>query len=258
MNKVMPTKAKPLDTGGIIHLGLETYYKELQKGNQFANSLDAGLVAARVELSSNSDLSTEDGSRCLEVIEENLHFWRTADTQYKIEQVEKSFAYILYEDEQFKIVMIGKIDLLISDNRYVNLPVDHKTFSREFPVHRKTNQFCNYSYALKSNYLLVNRIGLQTSVKPIQKYKRIPLSYDTAFHEQWRQNVIKWCMRYYDCVESNDWPLNDTSCDKYNRLCEYYSVCDTSGEANKEYRLDVDFKTDQVWDVSRILAQKGQ
>ena len=255
--KVTPNKAKPLDTGGVIHVGLETYYKELKARAPFANALDAALVAARIELSTNSDLSTEEGSHCLNVIEENLHFWKIADQSFTIEQVEKSFAYVLYEDDKFRIVMIGKIDLLVSDNRYINLPMDHKTYSREFPVHRKTNQFCNYSFALKSNYLLVNRVGLQTSLKPIQKYKRVPLSYDTAFHEQWRQNVIKWCMRYYDCVESNDWPLNDTSCDKYNRLCEYYEVCDTSGTDNKEYKLDVNFKTDTPWDVSKILAQKG-
>lgn len=256
-NKVTLIKAKPLDTGGIIHLGLETYYKNLKMGSPFAYSLDAGLVAARVELSSNSDLSTAEGSRCLEVIEENLHFWRVADTQFQIVEVERSFVYVLYEDETFRILMMGKIDLLISDNQYTNLPVDHKTFSRDFPVHRKTNQFCNYSNALKSNFLLVNRVGLQTSIKPKDKYKRVILSYDSLFHEQWRNNVIKWCMHYHDCVESNDWPMNDTSCDKYNRLCEYYEVCDTSGEANKEYKLNTNFKTDTPWDVGKILSQKG-
>lgn len=256
-NKVTLIKAKPLDTGGIIHIGLENYYKSLQLGMDFPASLDNGLVKARVELSSNSDLSTAEGNRCLEVIEENLIFWREADKQFQIEQVERSFAYVLYEDETFRIIMIGKIDLLISDNQYTNLPVDHKTYSRDFPVHRKTNQFCNYSYALKSNFLLVNRVGLQTSLKPKDKYKRPYLSYDKEFHAQWKDNVIKWCMHYYDCVESNDWPLNDTSCDKYNRICEYYEVCDVSGSENKTYKLNTNFKTDIPWDVSRILAQKG-
>lgn len=257
MNKTDVVKAKPLDQGSIVHLGAENYYKALQQGQDFVKALDSGLVAARVELSSNSDLSTADGNRCLEVIEENLIFWKEADKSFQIQQVERSFAYVLYEDEKFRIVMIGKIDLLVSDNNYSNLPVDHKTYSRDFPVHRKTNQFCNYSNAVKSNFLLVNRIGFQTSLKPKDKYKRVILSYDRPFHEQWRENVIKWCMVYYDCVVADDWPLNDTSCDKYNRLCEYYEVCDTSGKDNKVYKLETNFKTDKPWDVSRILAQKG-
>jgi hypothetical protein len=256
MNKVTTIKANPLDKGGIVHVGNENYYKSIKMGLPFDKALDNGLVAARIELSSNSDLSTAEGNRCLEVIEENLIFWKQADQSFTINQVEKSFAYVLYEDETFRIVMIGKIDLLISDNNYTNLPVDHKTYSRDFPVHRKTNQFCNYSYALKSNFLLVNRIGFQTSLKPKDKYKRVPLSYDKAFHEQWRQNVIKWCMHYYDCVQTNDWPMNDTSCDKYNRLCEYYDVCDTSGNETKIYKLDVNFKTDTPWDVSKVLGQR--
>lgn len=256
LNKVTPTKAKPLDTGGVIHVGMENYYRAIGKQIEFSKSVDIALMAARYSLSTESDLTSVDGDHCLAVIEENLSYWRIADQSFEIKQVEKSFTYVLYEDDTFRIVMMGKIDLLISDNRYENLPIDHKTFSRDFPVHRKTNQFCNYAYATKSNILLVNRIGLQTSLKPNEKYKRVPLSYDTNFLDQWKENVIKWCMRYYDCVESNDWPLNDTSCDKYNRLCDYYSLCDTSGHEAKMFKLESNFKTDSPWDVGKILGQK--
>lgn len=257
LNKVSVIKAKPLDSGGIVHVGCENYYKSLLDKQDFTVALDNGLVAARVELSSNSDLTTAEGNRCLEVIEENLTYWRQADTNIQIKQVEKSFMYVLYEDDTFRIIMIGKIDLLYDDNNYINLPMDHKTYSRDFPVHRMTNQFSNYSFAMKSNFLLVNRIGFQTSLKPKDKYKRVILSYDPIYHEQWKNNIIKWCMHYYDCIESKDWPLNTTSCDKYNRLCEYYEVCNTTGDDSKIYKLETNFKTDVPWDVSRILAQKG-
>lgn len=258
LSKVTPTKAKPLDKGGLVHVGMEAYYKHLKEQAKFETCLDAGILATRTELATNSDLSTAEGREVLSTIEQNIIFWRVADQSLQINAVESPFSYILYEDDTFRIIMIGKIDLLFSDNRYENAPMDHKTYSHDFPVHRKTNQFLNYSYAVKSNFLFVNRIGFQTSLKAHEKFKRVPLSYDSAFHEQWRQNVIKWCMRYYDCVESNDWPLNDTSCDKYNRLCEYYEVCDTSGDENKIYKLETNFKTDVPWDVSRILAQKGE
>lgn len=256
-NKVTPTRAKPLDAGGIIHIGCEHYYKGIRAGDRFEDALDKGLIAARTVLASDSDLSTKEGLHVIDTIEENLTYWRVADQGYIINDVETPFSIVLYEDETFRIVWIGKIDLMVSDNQYENLPVDHKSYSRDFPVHRKTNQFCGYSFAAKSNYLLVNRIGLQTSLKPHEKYKRVPLSYDPTFHEQWRSNVIKWCMRYYDCVTENDWPLNDTSCDKYNRLCEYYEICDTTGEENKIYKLETNFKTDTPWDVSKVLTTRG-
>lgn len=258
LNKVTPIKAAPLDMGGVIHVGMETYYKALKEGERFENAVDLAIKRSRYELGTNSDLPTADGEHAISTIEQNLIYWRVADQGFKIEVVESPFTYVLYEDDTFRIVMMGKIDLLITDNRYENLPVDHKSFKRDFPVHRKTNQFLNYTNACKSHYLLVNRIGLQKSLKAHEKFKRVMLSYDDAFHEQWRQNVIKWCMRYYDCVESNEWPMNDTSCDKYNRLCEYYEICDTSGNDNKIYKLETNFKTDQPWDVGRILSNKGE
>lgn len=258
MSKVTPVKAQALDKGGVVHVGMEAYYNSLKQQKPFEASLDGAILAIRTELATNSDLTTAEGREVLSTLEENIIFWRVADQSLMINAVESPFSYVLYEDDTFRIVMIGKIDLLFSNNNYENVPMDHKTFARDFPVHRKTNQFLNYSYAVRSNFLFVNRIGFQKTLKAHEKFKRVPLSYDSAFHEQWRQNVIKWCMRYYDCVESNDWPMNDTSCDKYNRLCEYYSVCDTSGNENKIYKLNTNFKQDTPWDVSKILTQKGE
>lgn len=258
LSKVTPTKAAPLDKGGLVHVGMEKYYNSLKEHKDFESSLDSAIMAARTELATNSDLTTIEGQEVISTIEQNLIHWRVADQGLIYNAVESPFSYVLYEDDTFRIIMIGKIDLLFSNNQYENVPMDHKTFSRDFPVHRKTNQFLNYSYAVKSNYLFVNRIGFQKTLKAHEKFKRVPLSYDSTFHEQWRQNVIKWCMRYYDCVQDNDWPMNDTSCDKYNRLCEYYDICDTSGQENKTYKLETNFKQDVQWDVSKILAQRGE
>lgn len=255
LNKVTPVKSAPLDKGGIVHVGNEWYYKALSEGKDFVAALDIGLAKARISLGTDSDLSTADGEWTISTIEQNLTFWRLADINLTIHSVEKTFAIVLYEDDTFRIVWIGKIDLLISDKEYSQLPVDHKTYSRDFPVHRKTNQFSGYSYAMKSNFLMVNRIGFQTSLKPEAKFKRLKLSYDSVYHEQWRNNVIKWCMFYYDCAESNEWMLNDTSCDKYNRLCEYFEVCNASGQETKEYKLNVNFKTSEPWDVTKLLEE---
>lgn len=256
-NKVTVQKAKPLDRGGVMHMGFEHYYQTLQDHNyNWERSVDNGLVGIRHALL-DSDLSSEDGDRCLEVFEESVTLFKDDDLSWEIVAVEKAFTYTLYEDEVFRIVMMGKIDLLRSNERYTNCPMDHKSYERAFPLTRLTNQFQNYAYAMKSDYLFVNRVGFQKSLKPVDKHKRVPLSYDPMILEQWRNNTIAWCMQYWDCFDTKTFPMNFTSCDKYNRICEYHEICDTGDEEGKVYKLNVNFKTDTPWDVGKILSQKG-
>lgn len=257
LNKVPLTKAEPLDKGDLIHYGFEAYYKALQQSLPWDSAVSIMTQSIRERAATESDLPQDDITRTIEVMEESTKVHKNWDLSIQILEVEKSFAYVLYEDDDFRIVMIGKIDLLFSDNTYTRCPVDHKSYSRDsqFATIRKRNQFINYATAVDSNFLFVNRVGYQTSIEPSKKHKLVPLSYDPIYKEQWRQNVIKWAMRYYDCVVNNDWPLNDTSCDKFNHLCEYYDICDTTGDENKAYKLNVNFKTDEPWDVSKILAQ---
>jgi hypothetical protein len=259
-DKVTPETAKPLDRGTLVHLGKEEYYKCLQKGLPFEQAVDSMLAAIRIE-GTKSDLEAGEISFILQVMEANVRFWRIADQRYEIIAIEQPFSYVLHEDELLKIIMMGKIDLLFSDNKYQNCPMDTKSFERDFGVKRLTNQFQNYAYAMNSNFLFVDRVGFQKidTAKPIpeeKKFKRIPLSYDPLILEQWKQNVIKWVRVYYDCVVNDEWPMNLTSCDKYNRTCEYYEVCDSSGEAAKEYKLSVNFKTGEKWDPSSVLVKK--
>lgn len=256
LNKAAPKIAKPLDRGQVLHLGFEAYFKEIQKGSQFSQCIDAlreSIFGSRIE----SELDDDEIAWIQECAITSCKVHQSKDFYYEILAVEEPFAYELFSDDLVKIVMMGKIDLLVNDGDYKNVPIDHKSYERDFPVHRKTNQFCNYAYALQSNYLFVNRVGLQTSIPPEKKHKRVILSYDPIFLEQWRQNVIKWCMIYLECTAEKSFPMNDTSCDKYMRLCEYYSICDTSGEENKIYKLETDFKSIEPWDVAKSLGSKG-
>ncbi len=256
LNKVPTVKAKPLDKGGVLHVGLENYFLTLAANGKWEEAVDRGLTSTREALN-DSDLDTKEGNRILEVIEENTKFWKHTDLSYEILGVEEPFTYILYSDDVFRIIMIGKIDLRINAKGYSNLPMDHKSYERDYPLNDLSNQFTNYANALNSPFVFVNRVGFQTSLKPEQKYKRVPLSYDPLKFEQWKNNTIKWAMLYYDCVQNNDWPMNLTSCDKFNRLCEYHGVCNTSGEENKIYKLNAFFATAEPWDVSKALTKKG-
>lgn len=253
LNKQSPEKAAPLDRGSLLHKGLEPYFKALQQKKSFEEALSCGIQGFDLT-ATESDLEPEKIRFYRATLIENINYWRHKDAYFEILAVESPFAYELYSDTYMRITMIGVIDLLVNEGRYERLPYDHKSYERDYPVRRKTNQFCNYVNALKSNYLIVNRIGLQTSYPPEKKHKRVPLSYDELFLEQWVNNTIKWIKSYVECAVENDWPLNDTSCDKYNRLCEYYDICDTSGVEGKIYKLNANFRDADRWDVAKSLG----
>ena len=255
LNRVAVQKAKPLDRGSLVHTGLEAYYTHLKKdGYTFATRT---MVDAVQLASADTDLDVDTSKRVIDVLHEYTAFWKQSDQNVEVIEVERAFSYILHEDEDVRIIMAGKIDLLINDDKYHHLPWDHKSYDRDYPTRRMTNQFCNYAIATNSNYLLVNKIGFQTSLAAKDKFKRIPLSYDPLFLEQWKKNTILWAHRYLESVATDTWPMNLTSCDKYNRLCEYYEVCDASGEEAKIYKLRADFKTGEVWDVSKRLGLRS-
>jgi hypothetical protein len=257
MNRGPLVKADPLDKGDLIHHGKEYYYKALKANEPWESAVDKGLVALRMRFATESDLTHEDADRLLRVFEENVTRWRNWDMAIVIVAVEEVFTYVLYEDEMFRLLMTGKIDLLFTDINYTNCPMDTKTYTRDFPLRRWNNQFINYAIATDSDFLFVDRVGLQglpgevkKPMSPDQKHVRTPLSFDKDIKNQWKVNTIRTMMRYYDCVSSNEWPYNLTSCDKYNRLCEYYPICNEGSQEGKMFQLDNNFKRIDIWDVS--------
>lgn len=97
-NKTTPLKPRALDRGTIMHLGFEAYYNVLKENKPWDSGVSAGLVAIRIGLT-DSDLSIEDGNRCLEVFEEACKRWRIEDLSWEIVAVEQAFSFLLYEDE---------------------------------------------------------------------------------------------------------------------------------------------------------------
>ena len=254
-NKIPITKAKPLDRGALIHSGFESYFNGLKSNLSFDKSLVAGIESMRSE-SVLTDLENDEINLYINAFSESCNFYRSRDEQMEILAVETPFSYLLHEDETIRLIMIGKIDLLVNEPGYSNLPYDHKSYERSYPLDRKSAQFCNYAYAMNSNYLMINKVGLQKTLTVEQKHKRLPLSYDPLFLEQWKQNTIAWAYRYLECTQSGIWPLNTTSCNKFNRECEYSEVCNSSGIEAKTYKLEANFNTAEVWDVSKSLGKK--
>lgn len=257
LNKHPLEKAKPLDRGTLVHLAAEVYYELLKKGTQYHDAVTAALSAVR-SAGIDTELEVDEILRVIDVMEEYFDHWRVADQQFQIVEVEKSILYLLHEAEDWKFYLSGKIDLIFTDNRYINAPMDHKSYDREYPSTRMSNQFKNYANALNSNYLFVNKIGFQTTVPAEKKFKRVPLSFDPLIMAQWKRNVIRKIEWYVDCLLTDHWPMNETSCDKFNRKCEYFDVDDASGEQAKHHKLMTMFKDGEPWDVTKGLKKTSE
>lgn len=250
LRKALPiiNKSQSLDLGALAHHGFETYFNGLRDGLDFNDRLHASIKKIQFVASDPSETNLEPGDELnwlITTFEQNCDYWRSEDEQMEVLATEAPFDYILYEDDEIRIIMSGKIDLLVNihgigrNASYTNLPFDHKTYKRDFPIYGLSNQFLNYVVAADSSFLIVNRVGLQTSLKPDEKYKRVPLSYDPLIIQEWKDNIIRMVLEeYLTCVATGHWNMNFTSCYKFNKLCEYYKVCSASGAEAKQFALD--------------------
>lgn len=267
-NKILPLihKAKALDFGSLAHGGLEIYFKLLAEQKHYNDRMQSCLMKIR-ELASdpeNSNSEPEDVNIILAAVEQSCGFWRSEDeNSLEILAVEQPFAYVLYEDDDVRIIISGKIDLLVNfhgigrSTSYEGLPMDHKTYSRDSMLLRKSNQFINYCNAVQSNYIVINRIGLQKSLKAEEKFKRLPLSYDPVYIQDWKTNLTNMILQeYLTAIAQDKWVEKPTSCNKFNRLCEYYAICDSSGEDSKKFKLESQYIDSEPWDVTKDMENK--
>lgn len=258
LNLDSPHKNAALDRGTLIHLACETYYQSLKDGLKYQDAVDKSFLKMKEAFVLDSDLDSGEADMLIDTMEQYFDYWRVADQSFEILGVEESFMYLLHEDESIRIYLAGKIDLRIRDNKYENVPYDHKSFSRSGPVNSMSNQFKNYCAATESNYLFVNRIGLQKTLKPHEKFLRVPVTYDHLVLETWKNNVIYNMMSYIKCEADDYWPTNETSCDKFNRRCDYYEVCESSGEESKQFKLLSNYMKVKPWDVTKVLKKTSE
>lgn len=257
LNVTAHEKNENLDRGTLIHLACEVYYQCLKDGKKYDDAVHEALMKLRSAFVIESELSHEEANLIFSTMEEYFDHWRIEDQRFEILGVEEPFMYLLYEDDDIRIYSAGKIDIRVRDNHYDNLPMDHKSFKRSGPINELSNQFKNYCLVSQSNILLVNRIGLQKTLPPEKKFLRVPASYDHLVFESWKKNVVANLMWYLECEASNYWPTNETSCEKFNRMCEYHEVCKSSGEESKMFKLS-QMKAVEPWDVTKVMKRTSE
>lgn len=254
---------EPLVKGDILHKGLEAYYKHLKEGLTTEQSRDIihnqGIELAIVEARARAAFNGIDLSLSEEIvtaIAEYLYFYRDDDLVPLY--IEEPFIKSLYESDELRVLYAGKIDLVATSSRYQwnPTPFDNKSSSRNQTPSGRSNQFFGYCDAINSNLLVVNRVGLQKTLTPAEKFKRHILSYPKEYREAWVVNTIKWAHKLVWAIDNEEFEENLSSCDKYSG-CTFRSICESSTPEAREWKIQSQFITGEKWDVSRILGLKN-
>lgn len=167
--------------------------------------------------------------------------------------VEEVGSKLLYEDESLKVIYNFKIDLIAEKGNLV-IPFDHKSSKRRTTTLDLSNQFMGYAWGLGMQHVIVNKIGFQKTLKPVERFTRETMTYGRPRLEEWRLNTIFWAKQYAQYMKDGYFPMNFTSCDKYSG-CPLRRICE-SDESGREWIIERDFKIKEPWDVAKILEAK--
>ena len=272
-----PSKAPALEKGSLMHNCLEIY--DGLKGNCVNEQSDtwlivreAGLIAGELEpllnasveekikfsiecskvFASRMELPTEDSTAVLYQFKEYTEFY--VNDPWSTLAVEEVASAIMYEDDELQIIYSGKIDRVVEQGN-IRAPMDHKTSERRQSPSSLSNQFIGYCWILGMNNIVIDKIGFQKTLKPVERFQRFILTIDDARIEEWKNNSIYWIKRWVDeSLVGQYFPMNLTSCDKYGS-CIYSSICEGNPEG-RAWKAERDYVVGQQWDVAKILEAK--
>ena len=262
-------KGEALERGDLMHKMLEVYeslrcnlvnpesgtwktlldadFNRMEEGKFAEFAIEAGRFFA-----TKMDLHPDEIEETIFQFTEYIEFYK--DDPWDTLSVEAIGSKVLFENSDLRILYTFKIDRLAQRDKII-APWDYKTSKRRSETSSLSNQFIGYAWATDSNYVIVDKIGFQKSLKRDERFQRIFLSYDNERIEEWRENAIHWALAYYQLLKRpNVSSMNLTSCDKFGG-CIYRPVCEKAPSA-REWIISRDFVQGERWDPSSELEAK--
>lgn len=155
---------------------------------------------------------------------------------------------VLYEDDEIRVLWKAKFDLIIDTNQIGIVSMDHKSFKQRRDKSTLSNQFTGQCLLLKSRNVIVNKIGLQTTLKIDERLTREVVSFSSARLVEWQSEILPYyAYKYIQYAESGYWPPNYTSCDSMYGPCVYKQVCEAD-QGMREEVLRNNYTLAPVWD----------
>ena len=242
-----------LERGSLIHEMLAVYYnlrmhRENWKSNgkTYRDICESCIKAGRFKGHSMS-LAISEIEYTIDIFNQYTDLWEN-DGWDNIEAVEKSGSKILYTSDNLIILYEVKIDLILKEKNKLR-GVDHKHSQSRRDPNELSNQFKGYCWFLETDEFIVNEVGFQKTVKPVDKFRRHPLLYSKEIIDEWRESVIYYVNLALEWERMGIYPPNYTSCDKFSG-CDFKDICKAVPGEYRQFMLNKNFK-ERTWDVGK-------
>lgn len=225
-----------LESGSLFHELLKNHYnsKMTEKEIDFERVIDQ----ARNYSSVNLDLDTEDIEKTLKLYAEYFHFYQYENWIPK--DVEQSFIKEIYSDDDLRLFIEGKIDLIVETKNGLAV-VDHKKTGYDSDPVDRDNQKLAYCWATGIKEFIINQCGTQKTKKLEDRLRRYYFRFTDQQIKEWEDSVIDIAFEMLDSLSSNRYPARYISCARFGRKCNFYEVCNSNTEL-WDWKLKTDFK----------------
>jgi hypothetical protein len=278
-HRLVPAKGKSnsLEVGSLIHKVLEVYYKHQINGFKRELSIGQGMAAGMLYVTGcpycanhvDADSKPSCGHDAEEYpgvmnTPENSEKW-SVGWRFALKTCEEYFEFykndsfiplacedvrgkILYEDDELRVLWKAKFDLIIDTNQIGILSMDHKTFKQRRDKSTLSNQFLGHCHLLGSRNVMVNKIGLQSTLKLNERLVREPVSFSADRLIEWQSEILPYyAYKYVQYMETGYWPPDYTHCDNMFGSCAYKQVCE-GDRGMREEILQNEYVKAPVWD----------
>lgn len=268
-------KSNSLEVGTLIHKVFEVYYKHMIHGFPRSTAIGNSLIAGQLfitgcphcadGLNPTPACKHEPGEypgmqNTPEMSERYTVGWKFAlDTCQQYYDMYKNDAFIplsaeevrgsvLYEDDELRVLWKAKFDLIIDTNQIGIVSMDHKSFKQRRDKTTLSSQFSGQCLLLKSRNVIVNKIGLQSSLKIEERLTREVVSFSADRLKEWQSEILPYyAYKYVQFSESGYWPPDWTHCDTMYGPCPYKEVCEADRNMREEI-LQINFVKAPIWD----------
>lgn len=271
-------KSNSLECGSIAHVFMEYYYKAIIGGIKRDQAFGYGITAAELYIRGckgcTAFVATPDVSKptcghkanefpgvqntpkdsegfkvgwqwVLDTMDQYHIFYK--NDHWQPLEVEVVKGKVLYEDDEIRIMWKAKLDTTFDTNQGI-FPVDHKSMKQNRDTNSMNNQFMGQCRIMDTNQVILNKVGWQTTLKPVDKFKRLPVCYSNSRLLEWQGETLPYYAKLLIMyAETGYYPPQHNHCEgKYGPCAFYEKVCSDSPE-NREAALRQYFMVGPEW-----------
>lgn len=254
-------KGNALEIGSLAHVILQSYYESIRDGKSRSVAVADSFIEAEKYYKgdptnpkkypgmANTPLDNTDKPKrigfhyVIKTMQE--YFLHYSNEHWVPIDIEKVKGEVIYEDEDIRVLWKVKYDLTVDTNQGI-YPVDHKTMSQRRDTLSLNNQFMGQCVVARTNSMILNKIGWQSTLKPNEKFLRPMMNYSSDRLREWVQLVGFYAKEYADFNEQKFFPPNFTHCDKFYG-CIFRHVCE-SDRGMREEELRKEFIVGEPWE----------